>query len=166
VPPQPGCWRYMCERTSGRGLSWTVCRDHLRWGESASPSAPGSAEGPVPKLLVLLAPASRSCSEVRRGAKDEVHPARRDNEDWVCEKEWSSGDIATRWYNSQHVWSPGSHSLSADVLSFDSLKTVVIVKPGLMALGSGQDLRGPRPRCMDTPDDPSVMLVCRTTNRR
>jgi hypothetical protein len=42
--------------------------------ETTSPSAPGSAEGP--HAIVLLAPASRSCSKVRQGAKAEVHAAR------------------------------------------------------------------------------------------
>lgn len=37
--------------------------------------APGSDEGPY-AVVLLLAPASRSCSRVGRGAKDEVHAAR------------------------------------------------------------------------------------------
>jgi hypothetical protein len=59
----------MCEQSWA--WSWTVYRRSSTLATTTSPEVPGSLEGPY-AIVLLLAPASRSCSEVDPGANDEL----------------------------------------------------------------------------------------------
>jgi hypothetical protein len=74
VLPLPGRGQYMCEQQS-RAVVDGVSRTAGAGRRRLDAEAPGPPRDPH-AIVLLLAPASRSCSAVGPGTKDELHAAR------------------------------------------------------------------------------------------